>query len=111
MSLTSDIGAVLPLIQTPTLALHPRDQQLVPAEAVREFTELIPGARFREMPGDAGLIFALDVGLLADMIEEFVTGRAAGAGHESRPGDGPCSPISSTRPAAPLNWVTTHGRR
>lgn len=76
LSLTSDIGAVLPLIQTPTLAVHPRDQQLVPAEAVRSFTELIPGARFREMPGDAALIFALDVGLLADLIEEFVTGRA-----------------------------------
>jgi class 3 adenylate cyclase len=76
MSLTSDIGAVLPLIQAPTLAVHPRDQRLVPAEAVRSFTELVPGARFREMPGDAGLVFALDVGLLADIIEEFVTGRA-----------------------------------
>ncbi len=76
LSLTSDIGAVLPLIQTPTLAVHPRDQRLVPAEAVRSFTELVPGARFREIPGDAGLIFALDVELLADIIEEFVTGRA-----------------------------------
>lgn len=76
LSLTSDIGAVLPLIQTPTLALHPRDQRFVPGDAVRSFTELIPGARFREMPGDAGTIFALDVGLLTDIIEEFVTGRA-----------------------------------
>jgi class 3 adenylate cyclase/pimeloyl-ACP methyl ester carboxylesterase len=74
LMLTSDIGAVLPLIQTPTLVLHPRDQVFVPVEAVRGFTELVPGARFREMPGDAGLIFALDVGLLADIIEEFVTG-------------------------------------
>jgi class 3 adenylate cyclase/pimeloyl-ACP methyl ester carboxylesterase len=76
LMMTNDIGAVLPLIQTPTLVLHPRDQKFVPAEAVRGFTELVPDARFREMPGDAGIIFALDVGLLADMIEEFVTGRA-----------------------------------
>ncbi len=76
LSLTSDIGAVLPLIQTPTLTVHPRDQRFVLPEAVREFTELVPGARFREMPGDAGVIFALDVGLLADIVEEFVTGRA-----------------------------------
>ena len=76
LMMTSDIGAVLPLIQTPTLVVHPRDQKFVPAEAVRSFTELVPDARFREMPGDAGIIFALDVGLLADEIEEFVTGRA-----------------------------------
>jgi class 3 adenylate cyclase len=76
LMMSSDIGAVLPLIQTPTLVLHPRDQKFVPAEAVRGFSELVPGARFREMPGDAGIIFALDVGLLADEIEEFVTGRA-----------------------------------
>jgi class 3 adenylate cyclase len=76
LSLTSDIGAVLPLIQTPTLAVHPRDLRFVTTEAVRGFTELIPGARLREMPGDAGVIFALDVGLIADIVEEFVAGRA-----------------------------------
>ena len=40
--MTSDIGAVLPLIQTPTLVLHPRDQKFVPAEAVREFHRARP---------------------------------------------------------------------
>jgi class 3 adenylate cyclase len=76
MSLTSDIGDVLPLVQTPTLAIHPRDQRIVTAEAVRGFTELVPDARFREIPGDAGLIFALDVDLLTGIVEEFVTGTA-----------------------------------
>jgi class 3 adenylate cyclase len=76
MSLTSDISDVLPLVQTPTLALHPRDQELVSAEAVREFTELIPDAVFREIPGDTAVPFALDVDLLAGIVEEFVTGTA-----------------------------------
>ncbi len=76
MSLTSDISEALPLVQAPTLALHPRDLQLVPGDAVREFTDLIPGARLREIPGDAAAIFALDVDLIADIVEEFVTGAA-----------------------------------
>jgi class 3 adenylate cyclase/pimeloyl-ACP methyl ester carboxylesterase len=76
MSLTSDIRDVLPLVQAPTLALHPRDLELVAAAAVREFTDLVPGASFREVPGDAGFVFALDVELIADICEEFVTGAA-----------------------------------
>jgi class 3 adenylate cyclase len=75
MSLTSDISAVLPLVQAPTLVLHPRDCAYRP-EPVREFASLIPGAIFREIPGDAMLPYALDVELLADIIEEFVTGTA-----------------------------------
>lgn len=43
---------------------------------MREFTDLIPGARLREIPGDAAAIFALDVDLIADIVEEFVTGAA-----------------------------------
>jgi len=76
MSLTSDISQALPLVQAPTLALYPRDLKLVPEEVVREFTDLIPGARLREIPGDAAINFALDVELVADIIEEFVTGTA-----------------------------------
>lgn len=76
MSLASDIGAVLPLVQAPTLVLHPPDLQMVPVEAVREFVELVPGATYREIPGDAALHFALDVDLLGEIIEEFVTGAA-----------------------------------
>jgi class 3 adenylate cyclase len=74
MSLTSDISDVLPLVQAPTLVLHPRDLSFVPADAVREFAELIPGAGFREIPGDTGVMFAVDVELVAGIIEEFVTG-------------------------------------
>jgi class 3 adenylate cyclase len=79
MSLSSDIGEALPLVQAPTLALHPRDVKIVSAEVVREFTDLIPGARMREIPGDATVMFALDVELIADIVEEFVTGAAPAA--------------------------------
>jgi class 3 adenylate cyclase/pimeloyl-ACP methyl ester carboxylesterase len=75
LSLTSDVSDVLPLVQAPTLVLHSRDSTVVPAEVVREFADLIPDAVYREISGDAfGLIYALDVDELADVIEEFMTG-------------------------------------
>jgi class 3 adenylate cyclase len=79
ISRMSDIGSVLPLVQTPTLVLYPRELRMVSAEAVREFADLIPGARLREIPGDAALLFALDVELIADIVEHFVTGAAPDA--------------------------------
>jgi class 3 adenylate cyclase len=76
LSLTSDVSGVLPLVQVPTLVLRPKDVA-VPAEPVREFARLIPGAEYREIAGDAiGPLYALDVDELADVIEEFVTGSA-----------------------------------
>ncbi len=74
MSLTSDISQALPLVQAPTLVLYPRDSPITTAEEAREFADLIPGAEFREIPGDSALSLALDVDLLADIVEEFVTG-------------------------------------
>jgi class 3 adenylate cyclase len=79
MSLTSDIGDVLPLVQTPTLVLHPPDLQNASVDAVREFAELIPGATYREVRGNAAVSFALDIEEVGDIIEEFVTGTAPAA--------------------------------
>ena len=76
LSLTSDISEALPLVQAPTLVLHSEGSLLVPGPAVREFADLVPGAIYREIPGDATLLYALDVDALADTIEEFVTGTA-----------------------------------
>jgi class 3 adenylate cyclase len=76
MSLTSDISEALPLVQAPTLVVRPRDLAMVPADVVRVFTDLIPEARLREIPGDANPIFANDVELVADIVEEFITGAA-----------------------------------
>lgn len=74
MSLMSDISDALPFLQAPTLVVHPRDLSLVSSGVVREFADLVPGATFREIPGDSAFLFTLDVELLADIIEEFVTG-------------------------------------
>lgn len=76
MSFESDISAALPLVQTPTLVLRPRDLEMLPAERVREFADLIPGATYREIPGDAAWTYDNDPDMLADVIEEFVTGTA-----------------------------------
>lgn len=74
MSLTSDITEALALVQAATLVIHPRESKLVPAPAVREFADRIPGAELREVPGDSGVILSLDVELIADLFEEFITG-------------------------------------
>lgn len=74
MSLASDVREVLPHVQAPTLVLWPSDGEIIPIEAGREFAELIPGAEFREIPGASFLPYALDVDLLAGLIEEFMTG-------------------------------------
>jgi class 3 adenylate cyclase len=75
MTLASDVTSVLPLVQAPTLVLHPVDA-VIPADPVREFADLIPGAQFRGLPGADLFIYVLDPDPLADMIEEFVTGTA-----------------------------------
>ena len=76
LSLTSDISEALPLVQAPTLVLRACDLAMVPAAASREFADLIPGAEYREIPGDAAFTYELDVELVADNIEEVVTGTA-----------------------------------
>lgn len=79
MSMTSDIGDVLPHVQAPTLVVRPRDAELPRPEQVQEFAERIPGARLVDIPGTANLLFALDPDLLADEVERFVTGTAPAA--------------------------------
>ena len=74
LSLTSDVSEVLPLVQARTLVLRPRDSLALSAEAVRQFADLIPNAVYREISGNATILFALDIEELADVIEEFVTG-------------------------------------
>jgi class 3 adenylate cyclase len=73
MTLASDVTSVLPLVQAPTLVLHPVDA-VIPAHSARDFADLIPGAQFRDIPGADLFIYTLDPDPLADIIEEFVTG-------------------------------------
>jgi class 3 adenylate cyclase len=68
-----DVRAILPAIRVPTLVVSRRDA-LFRAESGRAMAELIPGARFVEVPGsDYGLALG-DVDIVIDEVEEFVTG-------------------------------------
>jgi class 3 adenylate cyclase len=73
LSLTSNVTDVLPLVQAPTLVLRPVDTPM-PEEPQREVAELIDGAVYEEFPGDAVFLYGLDIDLLADRIQAFVTG-------------------------------------
>jgi class 3 adenylate cyclase len=68
-----DIRAVLPSIRVPTLVVSRRDA-LFAADSGRAVAELIPGARFVDVPGvDYGLAVG-DVDPVLDEVEQFVTG-------------------------------------
>jgi class 3 adenylate cyclase len=73
-SMLSEIREALPVIQAPTLLLHRTEDQVVPIELAREAATLIPGARLVAVPGGDHLLFAGDTDLLAEEIEEFLTG-------------------------------------
>jgi class 3 adenylate cyclase len=68
-----DVRAILPTIRVPTLVVSRRDALFAGASG-RAMADLIPGARFVEVPGsDYGLAVG-DVDVVIDEIEEFVTG-------------------------------------
>jgi class 3 adenylate cyclase/alpha-beta hydrolase superfamily lysophospholipase len=72
-----DARPALPLISTPTLVVHGRDDALVPPALGRAVADAIPGARYLELPGPH-LPFAIDDGrAFAAAVEELVTGRLA----------------------------------
>jgi pimeloyl-ACP methyl ester carboxylesterase len=70
-----DVRSLLPAIHVPTLILHRAGDELVPVQAGRYLAERIPGARYAEIPGSDHLVLDLDTqDLIADQIEEFITG-------------------------------------
>jgi class 3 adenylate cyclase len=73
MAKQTDLRAVLPTIQAPTLVTHQTDDMYIPVQRGREVATLIPDARFIEYPGQDqyGWIEASGI----DDVEEFLTGR------------------------------------
>lgn len=69
-----DVRPVLPAITAPTLVLHHTDDRIIPAAQGRVVAELIPQARYLELPGLDHLLFFEDPDEILDEIEEFVTG-------------------------------------
>jgi len=75
-----DVRHVLPTIGAPTLILHRTGDKLVSVENARYLVQRIPGARLVEIPGtDHTVLDKPTQDVIADEIEEFVTGERRGA--------------------------------
>jgi class 3 adenylate cyclase len=71
----TDVRDILATIQVPTLVLHRAGDRTVRVAAGRYLAEHIPGARYRELPGiDHHVLDQETMDILADEIEEFITG-------------------------------------
>jgi pimeloyl-ACP methyl ester carboxylesterase/plasmid stabilization system protein ParE len=69
-----DVRPILTSIRVPTLVLHRSDDPLVEAAAGRHLAELIPDARFVEVPGADHPPFVGDQAPIIEEIREFLTG-------------------------------------
>ena len=77
-----DVRAALPAIGAPALVLHRAGDRLMPARQGRALAELIPGARFAELPGPDHLPTVGDQDDLLDEVEEFLVGSRGAHGVE-----------------------------
>src|SRR4029453_1020339 len=74
----TDVRAVLPTIQAPTLVMHRTGDLDANVEEGRWIASRIPGATFVELPGDAHTLWAGNPDQVIDEIEEFLTGARRG---------------------------------
>ena len=74
MIIDTDVRAVLPSIQAPTLVLHRTDDPVVPIAAGRYLAEHIAGAEFVELPGDEHFWWLGDAEPMLEEIAAFITG-------------------------------------
>ncbi len=69
-----DVRPLLPSIQAPTLVLHRPADTYIDIRHSRYITEVVPGARLVELPGQHTLPFGPGQDELVDELEEFLTG-------------------------------------
>ncbi len=70
-----DVRADLAAIDAPTLVVHDRDDQVIPASAADELATAIPGARRHLLDGNEHDPFIRDSGSIVEVILDFVAGR------------------------------------
>ncbi len=70
-----DVRADLAAIEAPTLVVHDRDDQVIPASAADELAAAIPGARRHLLDGNEHDPFLRDSGSIVEVILDFVAGR------------------------------------
>ena len=68
----TEMGSVLSTLRTPTLVLHRRDNRVWDVETSRAAADLIPNARFVELPGAENDIFLGDTAPVLAEIERFL---------------------------------------
>ncbi|MBS1811824.1 MAG: alpha/beta fold hydrolase [Acidobacteria bacterium] len=74
MNAEIDIRPILPSIRVPTLVIHRTDDKCLRVEEGQYMANLIPGAKFVELPGIDHLPFVGDQDSILDEVEEFLTG-------------------------------------
>ncbi|MFL5797665.1 MAG: adenylate/guanylate cyclase domain-containing protein [Actinomycetota bacterium] len=74
-----DVRSLLPRVAVPTLVMHRAGDRVNTVEHGRYLAERIPGSRWVELPGEDFVLWSGDLDLLADEVEEFMTGRRGGA--------------------------------
>ncbi len=70
-----DVRSELADITAPTLVVHNRDDQVIPASAGEELAAAIPGARLHLLEGNEHDPFIRDSGAVVEAILDFVDGR------------------------------------
>lgn len=74
MFLDIDVRSTLATIDVPTLVLHRRGDMAVNRRGAEWMAQQIPGAKYVELSGIDHSLFAGDTDLIADEVEEFLTG-------------------------------------
>jgi class 3 adenylate cyclase len=82
MNMQIDVRRVLPTIHVPTLVLHARGDMAVRAAAGRYMAELVPNARFVELPSADHLPWLADGERTMQEIKEFLTGEREAIEHD-----------------------------
>lgn len=82
MFLDTDVREALPLIQSPTLILHRRNDRAVSVRAARWLTDQIESSRLVELEGEDHFPWVGDSNAALEAIEEFLTGVRPGPASE-----------------------------
>jgi pimeloyl-ACP methyl ester carboxylesterase len=69
-----DTRPILPSIQAPTLVMNRTGDPCANIEAARDMASRIPGAKFKEYPGNSHSIMLDDMETVLSDIQEFITG-------------------------------------
>jgi pimeloyl-ACP methyl ester carboxylesterase len=74
-----DVTSILPTIRVPTLVVHRRDDARIRAQAGRELAEMIPNARYVELPGSDHFPYTGDQDRIVEEVRQFMGASPAAA--------------------------------